>query len=349
MNMSTYDRYSNGEAYNIKNVNIVFLTLANRTKASSRVRGFWLSEKMKSAVAFPLNVTNIYNNNKVFAKASIWVIQKSTSIYLIYLVKLLTIFNKKTAFDIDDYPSPNESEITLKNFQRMCKSVDVVFAGSPNLVKLCSRYNKNTHLLPTGIKLNNYAKKTYPSDREIICLGWIGNGRHYEKDLINILLEPLKNLSQEFELHLKIIGSKGCETLKSEFQSCGGIKTTFIDDLNWADASEVDKAMDEFDIGLYPLIENKINSYKCGFKALEYYAKGIPVVSSDVTMNKEIVLHEKTGFLARNSEEWYVYLKRLIENPELRQEMGNKGYGHVKEHFEISKIAKRFTEIIENN
>lgn len=302
------------------------------------------SSNLHSKYVFGLYLRVLFNFNH-----NNFIIQKNTSKYHVELAKLLKFFGKKTAFDIDDYPSPNESPITLRNFRNMCSTVNIVLAGSPNLVKLCSRYNKNTHLLPTGIKLNNYAKKTYLKNREIICLGWIGNGRHYEKDLINILLEPLKNLSQKFELHLKIIGSKGCDMLKREFHSIDGIKTTFIDDLNWADATEIDKAMDDFDIGLYPLIENKVNSYKCGFKALEYYAKGIPVVSSDVTMNKEIVLHEKTGFLARNSEEWYVYLKYLIEKPDLRHEMGTKGFEHVKEHYEISKIAARFKEIIENN
>jgi len=329
---------------------MIFVPLSNITKASSRVRVFWLIPFFSGAnILLNQNLFILYCRVLFHLNQKNFILQKNTSKYHILLVHMLNRLGKKTFFDIDDYPAPNESEITLKNFQRMCESVDVVLAGSPNLVKLCSRYNKNTRLLPTGIKLDNYTKRILHNDGKMICLGWIGNGRHYEKDLISILMEPIKILSQEFELHLKIIGSNGCEILKCEFQSIVGLKTTFIDDLDWSNASKVDKAMDEFDIGLYPLIENKVNSYKCGFKALEYYAKGIPVVSSDVTMNKEIVLHEKTGFLARNSEEWYIYLKSLIENPGLRQEMGNKGYEHVKEHYEISKIATRFKEIIENN
>jgi glycosyltransferase involved in cell wall biosynthesis len=330
---------------------MIFFSLADSKKASSRVRVYWIAEFLgvdfqinPSLDGFPLFIRALGN---LLEKK--FVFQKNTSKYVVLIVRILKCLGKKTIFDIDDYPSPNDSEITLQNFQRMCKSVDVILAGSPNLAQLCGEYNKNTHLLPTGIKLENYNPKIIDNPPKLICLGWIGNGSYYEKDLISILLEPLKFLSREFDLRLKIIGSKGCEIIKNEFQSVEGIHTTFIDDLNWSDAFEIDNAMEDFDIGLYPLIENKINSYKCGFKALEYYAKGIPVISSDVTMNKDIVLHKKTGFLARNAEEWYVYLKLLIENPELRYEMGNKGYEHVKEHYEISKIAARFTEIIDNN
>jgi glycosyltransferase involved in cell wall biosynthesis len=330
---------------------MIFLPLSNITKASSRVRVFWIIPFLPDARYLACDFLACLFWRILFnIKDEVFIFQKNTSKYHVLLVRFLNSLGKKTIFDIDDYPSFNDSEITLRNFQRMCKSTNLVLAGSPNLVKLCSPHNRNTHLLPTGIKIDNYTKKIgVLNDKNGICLGWIGNGKHYENDLVSILFEPLQRLSFQFELHLKIIGSEGCETLKNEFQSIEGIQTTFIDHLNWADASEVDKSIDDFDIGLYPLIENKINSYKCGFKALEYYAKGIPVVSSDVTMNREIVLDGKTGFLARTSEEWYVYLKRLIENPGLRQEMGNKGYEHVKEHYEISKIAKRFTEIIENN
>ena len=228
----------------------------------------------------------------------------------------------------------------------MCKSVDMVFAGSPNLIELCSNFQKRTYLLPTGVKMDNYTEKVTNPDNLELCLGWIGNGLHYESDLINILYGPLIKVASEYRIHLKLIGTEGCKRLKAKFDDIVGLKITYVDSLDWSDYKLVDNEMSEFDIGLYPLVENKSNSYKCGFKALEYYSKKIPVVSSDVSMNKDIVIDGVTGFIARNEREWINAIVTLIRDSRLRAHMGYKGRINIKKHFEMSKVAERFKKYL---
>lgn len=68
---------------------------------------------------------------------------------------------------------------------------------------------------------------------------------------------------------------------------------------------------------------------------MEAQAAGRPVVSTNVGAVKELVLHEKTGFIAaRNQKEEVVSaLMKLIDSDSLRAQMGNEGHRFIHEHF----------------
>ena len=51
------------------------------------------------------------------------------------------------------------------------------------------------------------------------------------------------------------------------------------------------------DIGLYPLLPNESNEYKCGFKALEFMAMKIPVVELEGYEADDLI-----GTLAKQAE-----------------------------------------------
>jgi len=145
-----------------------------------------------------------------------------------------------------------------------------------------------------------------------VCLGWIGNGAHYCRDLIEILKEPLKEIALQHKVRLKLVGVCKQKDLYQEFSNIPGLETTFIDGIDWADPSEVRKAMLDFDIGLYPVLAHDFNLYKCGFKALEYMALGIPVVISPVGANSYVVNKGADGYHANGKKEWVNSLSSLI-------------------------------------
>ena len=102
------------------------------------------------------------------------------------------------------------------------------------------------------------------------------------------------------------------------------------------------------DIGLYPLIQNDFNKYKCGFKALEYMVMKLPVVSSDIAFNAQIVLDNTTGLIARSEEQWLESLELLIEDQQKRTRMGEAGYNHLKENYSTAVIANTIHHILSN-
>ena len=72
---------------------------------------------------------------------------------------------------------------------------------------------------------------------------------------------------------------------------------------------------------------------KCGLKVLQYMAASLPVVSSPVGVNRDIVKHEVTGFLAESPDDWQESIERLIRNPNLRLAMGKAGQKRITKHY----------------
>jgi L-malate glycosyltransferase len=75
---------------------------------------------------------------------------------------------------------------------------------------------------------------------------------------------------------------------------------------------------------------------------LEYMACGLPVVATDVGGNRELVLDGETGFLVRErtAEAFARPLVELLENDELRLQMGKNGLERCLSNFEVGKTIR---------
>ena len=105
--------------------------------------------------------------------------------------------------------------------------------------------------------------------------------------------------------------------------------------------------MADADIGINWLPDDSWSRGKCGLKVLQYMAAGLPVVANPVGMNREMVVHGRTGFLASTPEEWADAIERLASNPKLRQAMGQRGRHLVEERFGVERWAPRFARLVE--
>ncbi len=276
--------------------------------------------------------------------------QKVYSRWHCFLLRFANLLNKKTVFDLDDAPSRINNPVTLKNVEFMMRNVSAVTVGSQVLFDYVSKYSKNVHLIPSCIYLKYYQ----PTDRQraegqLVCLGWIGNGAHYKNDLISILREPLIEVVKRYPVRLKIIGACGERELYAAFKNIEGLELDFIDQIEWSNPRAVVNALEDIDIGLYPLLPNEFNQYKCGFKALEYMAMKIPVISSNVAENREIIAHDRDGLLVDSNEEWFGALNELILDKKKRENMGKAGRLKVTKEFNILHAASQIKSIITAN
>ena len=78
----------------------------------------------------------------------------------------------------------------------------------------------------------------------------------------------------------------------------------------------------DFDIGLAPLWPTKFALAKSGIKAIEYGARGIPTIASDIEPYRGVIEHGVNGFLVRRDHEWLKYLSELAGDDALREKMG---------------------------
>ena len=232
----------------------------------------------------------------VMMRHDVLIFQKQYSRYDIALLRVAKRMGKRVFFDIDDAPSRAGREISQRNAATMMREAHGVFAGSHNLEALAQEAGGTVHFIPSGIRLAQY-KTRARKDTGQVCLGWIGNGAHYVEDLTSILEAPLRSLAAQYDIRLKIVGACGEPKLTEVFGAIDGLTLDLVDQVEWSDPEAVSAAVADFDIGLYPLIENPFNIYKCAFKALEYMATSIPVVASDVGANGDVITHGSDGYL----------------------------------------------------
>lgn len=332
---------------------ILMNLMGDKTKASSRVRGYWIAEALEQrghcvsltqtarALDYPKFVADIWRHDAT-------IIQKKYGRYDLIAAKAARGFGKHMYFDIDDAPSRIQSPKVEQNAQAMMRLSTGVFAGCKNLVDLAQNGDAHAHLIPTGVRCVNYRIKEHgPKDK--VTLGWIGNGAHYADDLIRILSGPLQQLAQHHMLGFRLIGACGEQKLYDAFGAIENLEIDFIDTLNWADPDEIAVAMTPIDIGLYPLSDSHFNRFKCAFKALEYMASGLPVVASAVGANAETIQHGETGFLCSNDADWVAHVTTLVEDHDLRGRFGAHGRSLVEQNFDVTKLAEKIEAVLQSN
>ncbi len=86
---------------------------------------------------------------------------------------------------------------------------------------------------------------------------------------------------------------------------------------------------------------------KCGFKAIQCMACGVPVVAAAVGVNREIITDGVDSFLASTPQEWIDKLGRLLSDPELRTRMAAAGRRTIEERYSLKVTAPRLARILQ--
>jgi glycosyltransferase involved in cell wall biosynthesis len=102
------------------------------------------------------------------------------------------------------------------------------------------------------------------------------------------------------------------------------------------------------DIGITWIPDDLWSRGKCGLKALQYMAAGLPVVANPVGVHGAMVRDGTTGILAETPDQWVEAIARLADNPELRRAMGQAGRRVVEGEFSVARGAMLWRELLDN-
>ncbi|HBE40337.1 MAG TPA: hypothetical protein DDW27_03895 [Bacteroidales bacterium] len=96
------------------------------------------------------------------------------------------------------------------------------------------------------------------------------------------------------------------------------------------------------DIGLLCTISEGISN-----AVIEYMALGKPVIVTDINGgSKELVVEGETGFcVERNAAKVADLITRLLDDPEMRKSMGEKGAERIRTHFSLEKMGEEFVSL----
>ncbi|MCK5707916.1 MAG: glycosyltransferase family 4 protein [Candidatus Aureabacteria bacterium] len=211
--------------------------------------------------------------------------------------------------------------------------MDGVIVPNPLTQKDIESVNTNIRLIEAPMITYKY-KKNYESDGVVKIL-WEGYKENLESmKRVHSILEKLnKNLSCKFNLiYHSDISSKDEGLIKY---------------IKW-ELSNWENMLISSDIAVViKPIEDKYQQRKPSTKINTYRLAGLPVVCTPSEADKMVIEHGKTGFFAYTDDDWYEYLKKLIENAALRKEIGRAGRQYVIENFSIDRISRKYMDFFD--
>jgi glycosyltransferase involved in cell wall biosynthesis len=162
-------------------------------------------------------------------------------------------------------------------------------------------------------------------------IGWTGS--YSTVQYLQLVSLALARLRTRRDFRVVVVGGAGF--------TVDGVE---VEHRPWRSATEV-QDISCFDIGIMPLPDAEWERGKCGLKALQYMALGIPPVVSPVGINGEIVDHGRNGFLAVTEDDWVETLDRLLGDPELRFRVGRSARATVEGRFSAVVQAPRVAHV----
>ena len=246
-------------------------------------------------------------------------------------------------FDFDDaifvpYKSPANGYLSFLKFfgktAKLCSLATHVTVGNSHLKEYATRYNDEVTVVPTTVDTELYRTELRrPRTDGVPVVGWTGSYSTLQH--LQTAAPVLTQLAKRHPYRLVIVGTQALDV--------PGVDTEFR---RWKSSTEVQDLAD-VDIGIMPLPDNEWTRGKCGLKALQYMALGVPAVVSPVGVNEEIISDGMNGFVARTDDDWIEKLSTLMTKPELRSRLGEAARKVVEKRYSAQSIAPRVFDIFQ--
>lgn len=256
-------------------------------------------------------------------------------------------------YDFDDAIFlPNVSEANkafafLKNPSRVARVLRLsraVIAGNDYLGDYARRHNPAVTVIPTAVDTTRFvprepaasfsgSRSGLQAGRRDPIVGWIGSPTTYP--YLQSLSDVLRQVATRHSFTLKVSGA-------GQPVRMPGVD---VREVPWKLADEV-SLFNTCDIGVYPLADDDWSRGKCGFKAIQCMACGVPVVAAAVGVNREIISDGANGFLASTPAEWVDKLGRLLSDPDLRERMAAAGRRTIEERYSLKVTAPQVAGVL---
>jgi glycosyltransferase involved in cell wall biosynthesis len=245
------------------------------------------------------------------------------------------VFDFDDAIFLPNASAANQRLSALKcpgKTRTICRLASTVMAGNAYLADYARQFNQAVTVIPTTIDTAKYTLAPR-EDQPVPVIGW--SGSHTTVPYLDGIRRPLQRLAALERFQLRVIGT-------AEYQVDG----LPVVALPWRSETEV-ADLRPIDIGVMPLSEDRWARGKCGLKALQYMALGIPTICSPVGVNADIIEDGKNGFLAATDDEWVEKLRLLLKSRSLRERIGRAGRATVESRFAASVQVPRVQAVFE--
>ena len=272
--------------------------------------------------------------------------------------------NKKVLFDIDDLVidkkytnlipylktlTPQEKYIYDDGVERMKKTLllcEGAITTTRTLAKELKNYVPNVYINRNVAseemwKLSNDAledKITRKKDDNII-IGYFSGSITHNSDLDMIKTALIRILKEFKNVKILLFGELSFPIFLNEFSS-QIITKKFI---NW---KKLPRIISSVDINIAPIEKTIFNAAKSENKWVEASLVKVPTVASNFGEFKNVIIHNETGLLCSNIDDWYDSLKALIINEKLRNMIGENAYKICKKKYNTIYTGRKFANYI---
>jgi hypothetical protein len=260
-------------------------------------------------------------------------------------------------FDIDDaiYAVPPDLESTwvAASFKRLARllvrgsphassrkrpleqtlaRVDACVVGNSILGEFASPHATNVIEIPTTFEpVREHSAAARPDPPVAVWHGVLSNLQY-----LSLVRDSLRTLIQEFDFRLRIIATTTWKDAPMP-----------VEFVPWSPEA-LREGLLTASVGLAPLTDEPWTRGKCAFRAIQYGGHGLPTVASPVGITDGVVIHGKTGYLARSTNEWEQALRELLPNPDRTSEMGAAAFRHIGEHYSDAIAIERWRTLIQS-
>jgi glycosyltransferase involved in cell wall biosynthesis len=246
-------------------------------------------------------------------------------------------------YDFDDaifLPSVSEANRVISFLKQPGRVASIlrhsarVVVGNEFLAGYARRYNSAVTVIPTAVDTTRFVPRPDPAVRGARpVVGWIGSPTTFP--YLEALAGVLREVAATHPFTLKVSGA--------------GRRVNFpgvdVHEVPWSMADEV-SLFNTCDIGVYPLTDDDWSRGKCGFKAIQCMACGVPVVAAAVGVNREIIVDGVNSFLAASHGEWVEKLRRLLSDEALRARMAMAGRQTIEQRYSLRVTAPKLAEVL---
>lgn len=198
--------------------------------------------------------------------------------------------------------------------EHMAATADLVTVTTEPLAAVMRELNPNVAVLPNCVP--GWACSLPRRERARPRIGWMGGASHGVD--VGIVAGPVRRFLKRFPgWDLQVNATDYRPTFKVAEDRAFFVPWVQVNDHPQEFYSSID-----FDIGLCPLWPTTFSNSKSAIKAIEYGARGIPVIASDCPAYRAVITHGVDGFLIKAEHEWLKHASELAADNELRAKMG---------------------------
>ncbi|WP_084783758.1 glycosyltransferase family 4 protein [Marinobacterium aestuarii] len=249
-------------------------------------------------------------------------------------VKYIVDYDDALFHRYDKHPRWPIRALFTRKIDSVMKHASLVIAGNEYLAQRARAAGASrVEILPSVVDLERYQVREQRTQHKLI-IGWIGTPKtcHYLFPLKDVFL----SLRNDFDVRFVAVGARPEQ-----------LKDMPIEAWPWSEATEVE-LIQRFDVGIMPLHDSPWERGKCGYKLIQYMACGVPVVSSPVGVNKNIVEPDVNGYLPEDLAQWREALLTLLKDKSKRVSLGENGRDKVERLYSLQIQAPRLLALLQD-